>query len=151
MTRFAMTIAAIALFVPAVGAADSSLPEGNWRLTQHYGAVNEYRVCLFKVEKKDGVTGGSLIDTAEIPARKKGDDPKKLEVKLLSFQADAGRVEIVVEFNDIKQTFRGPVDSKDAKVALGTLDDDRRVTRATLTRQDGDKLKAIADDEKPKV
>lgn len=151
MTRFAMTIAAIILCVPAVEAADATLPEGSWRLTQHYGAVNEYRICLFKVERKDGGTGGSLIDTAEIPPRKKGDDPKKLEVKLLSFKADAGRVEIVVEFNDIKQTFRGPVDPKDPKLVFGTLDDDRRVTRATLTRQDGDQLKAIADVEKPKV
>src|SRR5262245_2860604 len=150
MTRFATTIAALALAITAVG-AHGALPEGNWRLAQHFGAANEYRLCLLKVEKKDGATTGALIDTAEIPPRKKGDDPKKLEVKLVSFKAEPGRVEIVVEVNDLKQTFRGPVDPKDPNVVFGTTDDDRRVTRATLTRQEGDKLKTIADDEKPKV
>lgn len=127
MPRFlAAATAVLALALP-VGAGD--LPDGNWRLGQHVGPVNEFVIALVKVETKDGKSTPTVID-----------DAVKGQAKVSDLKTDGHMVTMRVEIGAAKYTFEGLLDGKDAKVVRGSLSDGTRTLRASLHAQDGDKV-----------
>jgi hypothetical protein len=144
-----MAVAAIALAVPASFAADPSLPEGNWRVSQHFNAIAEQRLCVIKIEKKDGKLAATLLDSMK-QVMKKGEDPSPIPVKIKEFKADGDNVHLAIEFGRQLMVFDGTV-AKDKKKVLGAIGDDKRAMRGMLTTQNGEKLEIATAADRPKA
>jgi hypothetical protein len=149
MLRFLVAAAAIALGAPLLPAADG-LPAGNWRLVQHSSATSEFRMGVLKLERKDAKLAATVLDTYTYPPSKKGGDPQKLDLKVESVKLDGAEVRLVAEVNGSPQTFIGFLNPKEPDVVRGCLGDERRVSRASLVRQDGEKLVLQPASERPR-
>jgi hypothetical protein len=128
MTRFLMAIAAIALVVPAAFAADPTLPEGNWRLSQKMPAT-EFAIMLVKVEKKDSKLTTTVIDKSQPQAPFTAGELKVVGTTV-TLPIELGR----------KFTFEGVIDPKDPNIVRGAFYDDASTFRAVFTKQEGDKI-----------
>ena len=147
MTRF---LAGVLALVCAAPLAAAEMAAGNWRVSQHLTALADARICVLKVEMKDGKPTATVVDTLEQPPLKKGGEPRKLEVKLLEFKVEKNHVLIVLSIANSKSTFEGVIDAKDVKVIRGSIGDNNRVMRGTLTAQDGEKLEVATAASRPK-
>lgn len=139
-------LVALAVAVPA----SADLAEGNWRLSQHGTPISDARVCLLKVEKKDGKLTATVIALPEIrvpqpvPAK-----DRKMTVE--QFKADGDMVHLVLDTGVSKVTFDGTVDARDKKVVRGAVEIGPRLTPASLTAQEGDKLQPTTANELPRA
>ncbi|HVK12985.1 MAG TPA: hypothetical protein VM597_29800 [Gemmataceae bacterium] len=126
MTRFLTAVVAVAVAASAVRA---ELADGNYRMSQHIGAVGESPILVVKVEKKDGKPTIAAVE---------GSTKNPLTVSDLTVDGD--KVTFVFTAGTSKYTFRGTQDAKDAKVVRGTFSDGDRSFRASLTGQEGDMM-----------
>jgi hypothetical protein len=149
MFRTSAALVAVAVSAFVARAADASLSEGNWRVTQITSATSEVRPCLIKVEKKDGKLTASVLDTLTFPPQK-GKEPEKLPVKLLKFTADGNDVRVELDIRGTKWTDHGVV-GKDPKLILGSFASDRFTSRGSMSQQEGEKLEAMPASERPKM
>lgn len=138
------------VIIAMAGPAVAELPDGHWRVSQHLSPLAEQRLCVLKVEKKDGKSTATVTDSLKAFAPR-GEEPKAIDVKVNEFTMDGDKVTLALTVGVQKLTFEGTVDAKDKKSLRGAIDDGRRVSRGMLTMQDGEKLEPLTAADRPKA
>jgi hypothetical protein len=136
MLRPALFMVAVLALVPSTRAAAPDL-SGNWMLTL-VGPSSESRVCILKVEAKDGKPSASVVFS-----------PPNVETTVTDVRSSDSTVAVTVKQVRMlggrplttEYAFVG-VPGKDPKVILGSTGTDRIRTRARLTATDKEKLEA---------
>lgn len=142
--------AVLALVVSFATVNADGVPDGSWRFSSMGSAATEFPRCVISLKSKDGKVTASTTDAPMIRERP-GAEPRAMKVEVKEVEVKGSTFRMVISFEGDASTFTGTINPKEEKVIRGGLEAGKRISRAVLAQQEGEKLAPIPASARPTV